>query len=106
MFETFNSIEAALWILIGVAFAVVGFATGLGVWHKGDEKGASTRKQTWIAAITFIVFGLSDIVEIRTGAWWRPWWLLVWKALCVITLLVLLLMYRHGRKNNRSDQPH
>jgi hypothetical protein len=34
-----------------------------------------------------VPFGLSDLVESQTGAWWTPWWLFAWKALCVLGLL-------------------
>ena len=33
--------------------------------------------------MSFFAFGISDFVEIHTGAWYRPWWLLAWKATCV-----------------------
>ena len=46
------------------------------------------------AAVVFIAFGVSDIVETTTGAWWRPWWLLVWKGVCVLALLTLFVRWR------------
>ena len=53
---------------------------------------ASAISPTWrrlgvIAAVTLVVFGLSDAVELYTKAWWRPWWLLVWKAACINILV-------------------
>lgn len=39
----------------------------------------------WLAAGLF-AFGLSDAVEIWSGAWWRPWWLLVWKMACIVLI--------------------
>jgi hypothetical protein len=84
MFVLSNRVEAALWGGIALAMAVV----------------AVRRRATWgdgiVAAVAFALFGLSDIVETTTGAWWRPWWLLAWKAACVATLLVLLV--RHARR--------
>ena len=56
-----------------------------------------------IAAVTFCAFGVSDIVEVETGAWWRPWWLLVWKGLCIVVLLVLL--WQHYRAGKRTKEP-
>ncbi|MBE7458640.1 MAG: hypothetical protein KJ057_17160 [Phycisphaerae bacterium] len=41
--------------------------------------------------MTFLAFGASDVVEADTGAWWRPWWLLAWKAACLAVLLTLLI---------------
>jgi hypothetical protein len=39
-------------------------------------------------------------VEARTGAWWEPWWLFVWKALCVVGLLYGCLRYRRLTKDD------
>jgi hypothetical protein len=38
-------------------------------------------------ACVLVAFGFSDVVEIQTGAWWRPWWLLVWKGACLLAML-------------------
>jgi hypothetical protein len=35
------------------------------------------------AAILLLFFAASDLIEIRTGAWWRPWWLAVLKGCCL-----------------------
>jgi hypothetical protein len=43
--------------------------------------------------ITMLVFGASDLVEMRTGAWWSPWWLFAWKAACVLLLLAGFVRY-------------
>ena len=83
-----NRIEAGLWIGISVILLVA----------QSHLRGME-RKDALIAACGFAVFGISDLVEARTGAWWRPWWLLVWKGLCVVLLLVLLI--RHTRRRKR-----
>ncbi|KZN39399.1 hypothetical protein N480_00790 [Pseudoalteromonas luteoviolacea S2607] len=44
-------------------------------------------KVSLCASITLIAFGVSDIIEASTGAWWRPLSLLFFKAGCVLTLL-------------------
>ncbi len=85
MFETANLIEATLWIAIGAAFAVR----------------ALVRRDRWrrtcaAAAVAFVLFGLSDVVETSTGAWWRPWWLLVWKGGCIIAFVWLCVKWRWG----------
>ena len=81
-----NYIEAGLWIILGIG-AIVQAARHRGV----------ARRDLLILAIVLVVFGLSDIVETRTGAWWRPWWLLTWKAACVGVMLALLLTYARRR---------
>jgi hypothetical protein len=40
-----------------------------------------------MAAVTFLVFAGSELVEMKTGAWWRPVWLMVWKGACIAILV-------------------
>lgn len=71
-----NYVEAALWLTLAAGTAA---AVGLG-------RISSRRAPVAIlAAATLAAFGVSDLVETPTGAWWRPWWLLGWKAACVAT---------------------
>ncbi len=79
LFRTGNTIEAGLWIAIGLAFLAA-----------ATLRRGPARRLCAASAIVFVLFGVSDIVEARTGAWWRPWWLFAWKALCVLAMLVLL----------------
>lgn len=88
-FAVGNAAEAVLWFGIGCGFL---FALRRGAY----------RRLKWIAGLTFIVFGLSDVVEIQTEAWWRPWWLLAWKAGCVGVLLWTGIAYR---KQSRGSSP-
>jgi len=88
MFETLNHFEAGLWIVIGLFFAVV-----------GSRVSRPTNRRCCLLAVVFIAFGVSDVVEARTGAWWRPWWLLAWKAACVGVLLWQLRAYVTARRN-------
>ena len=82
-----NRIEAGLWTAIGVGF-LIGAALHHGI----------VRRDALIAAMVFAIFGLSDVVEATTGAWWRPWWLLVWKGGCIVALLVLTVRYFRRRR--------
>lgn len=88
-FVLLNRIEAGFWIVIGIVIALVGI-------HKARRRGFGV-----IAAATFFVFGLSDLVETRTGAWWRPWWLFAWKTVCVLNFLLLFVWIRR-RVNPRK----
>jgi len=63
-----------------------------------------TRSQRWLAAVTFVLFGISDLAETQTGAWWQPWWLLVWKAAC-IALILLLVVVAIRRKRQETPSP-
>ncbi len=84
--QTFNYAEAVLWGLFAIGFA----------WRAVQAR--SVRGRCLIAAAAFLLFGLSDIVETQTGAWWRPWWLLVWKALCLLVFMVLVIDHLRRRR--------
>ena len=51
---------------------------------RGEQK---WRRDQFILALAFAGFGLSDWIEVRTGAWGRPWWLLALKAICVLMIV-------------------
>ena len=88
-FQISNYIEAGFWICIGISFALAAFRqTGI------------ARRQCRIAAVIFVLFGVSDLVESTTGAWYRPWWLLVWKGFCLLVFAWLLIEYLRSTKNN------
>jgi hypothetical protein len=84
-----NRIEAALWSLIALVFLTTALRT--------------QKRDAYAASIAFLAFGISDIVESHTGAWWRPWWLLVWKGLCLLMLLILII--RHTFSARRTARP-
>ena len=86
LFSGANYAEAGLWILVAIAFGVVAI-----------RRAGAARRRCAGAAVAFLLFGVSDVVEAETGAWWRPWWLLAWKATCIAGLLALLLEYRRRR---------
>ena len=71
----FNGCEAALWL----AFALVVAAR-----FRRAETGP--RRWSRLLAGFFVLFGVSDVIEMQTGAWWRPPELLVFKGACLIGL--------------------
>ena len=83
-FVAANCVEAALWGVIGVGFLVHAVRRRNGRW-------------SIIAAAAFLVFAASDVIETRTGAWWRPWWLLAMKGGCVGAFLMLLANHYAAR---------
>jgi hypothetical protein len=89
---TLNLIEAVFWIVLGVVLAIR-------VWGRPAEP----RRIGVIASLWLIVFGFSDLIEMRTGAWYRPWWLLALKAACVLALVGCLLWYRAWRTDVIRD---
>ncbi len=75
--RVFNLAEAAVWFAAGLALAGA----------RGGEPFSRMKGLTAAAAVLFVLFGLSDLAEIRTGAWWAPAWLLAWKAVNGLALL-------------------
>ena len=90
-FSDSNYLECCLWVFIGVCFA---FAA----------RKPEPRSQCLIASIAFLLFGISDYVEAHTGAWWRPWWLLLWKGGCLAVFLVLLITH-YTKKRDPIPSP-
>ena len=79
-----NLIEGFFWIAIGVCFAVAIMRPG-------------RKRSKIIAAINFTMFGCSDFMEFHTGAWWQPTWLLLWKGLCIIVMLLQFVFYLRAK---------
>ena len=90
LFRTINYIEAGFWTVIGVGFTV----------RAGQTADRTGRRNCLIAALTLLAFGASDVVETRTGAWWHPWWLLLWKGVCVIVLAGLVVGWSRTRRSS------
>ncbi len=63
--QIFNSIEMFFWLIVGAIF----FASGFYSCNR-------YKKLSFLLSFVFVAFGLSDGVEVHTGAWWQPWFLL------------------------------
>jgi hypothetical protein len=88
--ETYNYVEIGIWCAIALVVGALAL-----------RRTGAARRDGFVACITLVAFGASDYAEIRTGGeWWTPWWLLGWKAVCVVTLLVLLLRARQRRASS------
>ncbi len=87
-----NLIEAALWLAVSLVFAL-----------KAIRANGRLRLAFTILAVSFVVFGITDLIESETGAWWRPLWLLAVKAICVGGFLVGFAAYY---KITRPRQSH
>ncbi|HSJ03244.1 MAG: hypothetical protein ACAI34_25985 [Verrucomicrobium sp.] len=84
----FNLCEAALWFAISAVFLF--FCT--------VKRHGSQRRESLLLAVSFAAFGISDVIESRTGAWWNPWWLLVLKGVCVSVFLRAFILYQKARR--------
>ena len=91
-FQVANYWEAALWVVIAVAFVAAA------VWLP------SARRRCLVLAFFFAAFGGSDVVEAQYGQWWDPWWLLVWKAACVIYFAYALWHYWQQQRRGVGEQ--
>jgi|UniRef100_UPI0037844476 hypothetical protein len=81
----FNHAEAGLWFVIALILAF---------------RGRRQRPWSLLLPPAFGVFGISDLIEAQTGAWWEPWWLFVMKAACVLVFVLAWRAYR------RQGRPH
>ncbi len=88
----FNYLESVLWFLISVSLFTAAIRVG--------RKGAGFRVLL-VAGVAFLAFGVSDIIEAHTGAWWRPLWLLALKAVCVVVLAGCFVRYRQIRRSGK-----
>jgi hypothetical protein len=80
-YAQFQQIEACLWIALAAILVV------------------TRGRKLVILAIALILFGGSDLVEAHTGAWWRPWWLLVWKGACVLAIILVIASARYRARS-------
>ena len=87
-----NLIEAVLWFIFAGAFGIMACRA------RGE------RRRLWIMlAIAFAVFSASDVIESRTGAWWRPWWLLIMKSSCIVAFMRGVFVYREIRRSEGTQ---
>jgi hypothetical protein len=81
----FNLCEASLWFVIA---AIIGWKL---------RKPTQIACFYWLLPPTFVVFGISDFIESRTGAFWEPWWLLAMKTGCVIVFVAVGIRCRRDK---------
>ncbi len=86
--QAFNFFEGILWTVIGIAFA----------WR--SLRNTIYRRLQIGASVSFLLFGVSDFIEMRTGAWYTPWTLFALKAVCVLSFLIHLRIYMTTKNKN------
>ena len=80
--RTGNIIEGFFWLLVSLFFLAPALRP--------------KEKNRWFClygAAIFIIFAGSDFYEAQTGAWWEPWWLILWNAGCVAGIILMVLWY-------------
>ncbi len=85
----FNYFEACLWLLIAVT-----------VFLRRIKTNPALTRLAVITSSSFALFGVSDLVEASSGAWWRPLWLLGLKGLCVLSFLCCWIKYHQINKTS------
>jgi hypothetical protein len=88
-----NIIEAGVWFV---------FAMFLLICALRSEK--RLRPMLFVLVVALAAFGGSDLVEARTGAWWKPWWLFAWKTACVVSLAFGFMRYCRLKKSRSIEQ--
>ena len=56
----------------------------------------------WMSLV-FLLFACSEVIEMQTGARWKPLWLMFWKGGCIVSLIFIGTSYvRTLRSSNRT----
>lgn len=84
-FRLFNLAEGVFWIVLGL--------TLLGVMIRQRRN----LDLMTAAGLLFVTFGLSDFVEIQTGGWYKPWWMLTWKGTNLAGLIGVYALFQRRR---------
>jgi hypothetical protein len=88
---TFNFIESLVWFAVALTF----------LFNVKGKKISANQRLSWLLGGLFVVFGISDLIEIKTGGWWKPWWLFLLKAVCLIGIIIsMFFIFKERRKNN------
>lgn len=87
----FNAVEAVWWMVLSVVVLSVV------VLSAGRLRPEPFRGLHQPIAGCLFLFGLTDVAEIRTGAWWTPVWLAILNVLCVAGLAVCAFLWLKRR---------
>ena len=90
--DLYNVFETALWTAAAIAACVLAVKTP-----------PSRRRYIIIAAIILFFGALSEAIEVKTGAWWRPWPLAALKITCITTFILNALAYRRTLTQEKQD---
>lgn len=85
-FAIFNACEGLLWMGISLGLLVV-------LYRKRQNA-----ELMLVLAALFAAFGASDWIEIGTGGWYKPWWMLTWKVTNFLGLAMTLVLLRRRER--------
>src|SRR3954466_12921843 len=90
--KLYNYAEVLIWPAIGLTLLIASF------WRTGV-----VRRDFQLASVVLFAFGVSDYFEAENGnEWWRPWWLFLWKAGCVLALVLILINAHYSKPRKRA----
>ena len=96
--QIFNLAEGIFWIFISLLFI-----------YRSRKPTFFSRNNWLLGALAFFCFGVSDFIEIYSRAWYHPWWLILWKGICLITLAWIgrqyLCLKKQAPENHQPDEP-
>ena len=75
--EYFNFLESIIW-----------FYVSFFVYKQSKlDKYIDIKSLQQRMSLFFIIFAITDLIEISTGAWYSPWWLCLIKVACALFLI-------------------
>jgi len=89
----YNIFEGFLWL----GFSCIFFIPAM----KRTEK---NRLFCILGGLAFVFASLSEFYEAHTGAWWKPWWLILWKGSFAPISVLMYLWYRKIQKTKRMHE--
>lgn len=87
--QRFNLLEAIFWFTLSL------FCFFL--WSFKKKSNSVQKKYPLLLSLIIFIFGITDLIEIKSGAWWRPIWLLLLKSICLIGIIVVFVKWRYFR---------
>ena len=84
--STGNIIEGCFWLGVSVFF-----------WVPAFRRGEKNRGFCFYGAAVFVCSACSDFYEAHTGAWWQPWWLILWNMGHFLGLVGMIVWYARIR---------
>ena len=101
--RSYNLFEVFLWLAFSLVF-----------WIPALRRKEKNRLFCILGGLAFVWASASEFFEAKTGAWWHPWWLLLWKISFCPVFVLMFMWYtkivpdwreKVFGKTNHSDKP-
>lgn len=88
----FNLFEAIFWFVMSLVLLLCGVYREVIV--------AGQKKIFIFLSVTLLLFGITDLIEMKTGHWSRPPWLLLLNGVCIVAIFIgIVIIYMRKRAN-------